>query len=87
MKPGRDILSEFGKDSSGPQRAPATSGGVMQAKPMNYSPPQGPTNINDPKTPGLHGANHGVSQGCRPSGASGRPGIGGTNHGNRGSQR
>lgn len=56
----RDILSEFGSDSSPPQRPTATSGGVTQAKDIpNYSPPKGPSNINDPKTPGLHGTNHG----------------------------
>lgn len=26
---------------------------------MNYRPPVGPKNINDPKSPGLHGTNHG----------------------------
>ena len=57
----RDILSEYGKDSSSPQAARATCGGVEEAKPMNYSPPKGPTNINDPKTPGIHGTNHGNS--------------------------
>jgi len=49
---------------------------------MNYRPPQGPSNINDPKGPGLHGANYGHGQ--KPvcgGGESGRPGIGGTNKG------
>ena len=91
MKPGRDILSGFGPESKHPQAARATSGGVTQAKPMNYSPPQGPTNIGDPKGPGLHGDNHSTKQCCVPHSGGGRsgggPGIGGTNHGNRGSQR
>ncbi len=60
-----------------------------------YSPPQGPTNINDPCGPGLHGGNcgnKGEQNDREPDNdgderSSGRPGIGGTNHGNRGSQR
>lgn len=56
----RDILSEFGSDSGASDRARATCGGVTEAKPLPYSPPKGPTNVNDPKTPGLHGTNHGV---------------------------
>lgn len=87
MHKGRDILSEFGPESKSPQAARATSGGVTQAKPLAYSPPQGPTNINDPKGPGLHGENHGHGQQCTPGRSVGRPGIGGANHGNRGSQR
>lgn len=67
MKSGREILSGFGPDASKPQRASASSGGVTQAKEMPYSPPQGPKNINDPKSPGLHGTSHGNcgSQGRR----------------------
>jgi hypothetical protein len=34
-------------------------GGKPEVKPIDYSPPQGPKNINDPKSPGLHGTNHG----------------------------
>lgn len=55
----RDILSEYGNDSRQPQVAKARSGGVTSAKPLPYSPPKGPSNINDPKTPGIHGTNHG----------------------------
>ncbi len=55
----RDILGEFGPDSSQPQAARATSGGVTMAKPLPYSPPVGPSNINDSQTPGLHGDNCG----------------------------
>jgi len=83
----RDILSEFGKDSSNPQAARATSGGVKEAKPIsNYKAPQGPTNINDPKSPSLHGTNLGSCP--QPSGisTSGGPGLGGTVH-RSGSQR
>lgn len=83
----RDILSEYGNDISKPQAARATSGGVKSAQPIaNYSPPCGPSNINDPKGPGLHGTNHGNSQKCYPTGGSGSPGL----HGERkpsGSQR
>ena len=57
----RDILSEYGKDSRSPQAARATSGGCTEAKPIPYSPPVGPSSINDPKTPGIHGSNHGTS--------------------------
>lgn len=56
----RDILSEYGKNVDKPQAAVARSGGVTQAKPLPYSPPKGPSNIGDPKGPGLHGTNHGV---------------------------
>lgn len=55
----RDILSEFGPDSPSDQKARATNGGQMPVKPIPYSPPVGPSNINDPQTPGLHGTNHG----------------------------
>lgn len=54
----RDILNEFGPNSPGNQRPRATSGGVTEAKPLSYSPPVGPTNINDSKSPGLHGTVH-----------------------------
>lgn len=55
----KDILSEYGPDSKQPQAAVATNGGKPQVKPLAYSPPVGPSNINDPKSPGLHGSNHG----------------------------
>jgi hypothetical protein len=75
----RDILSEYGPESSQPQAPRATTGGVKEAKPIaNYKPPQGPTNINDPKNPGLHGQNHGMAKRPVASGTSGSPGIGGT---------
>lgn len=57
----RDILSEFGKDSGAGNAAKATCGGIKQARDVhNYSPPVGPKNINDSKSPGLHGTNHGT---------------------------
>lgn len=84
----RDILSEYGRDSGAPQRPRATSGGVKQARDIpNYCAPQGPTNINDPKGPGLHGDNHGNQQKCTPGRGSGSPGLHGSNRGNTGSQR
>jgi len=56
----RDILGEYGKDASKPQAARATCGGVIEPKPIsNYKPPVGPTNINDGRSAGLHGTNHG----------------------------
>lgn len=63
----RDILSEYGPESHQPQAARATCGGVKEAKPTSYSPPQGPTSINSPQRPGIGGTNHGNcgSQGKR----------------------
>lgn len=55
----RDILSEYGKDSGAGNKPSANSGGVTTAKELPYSPPQGPKGISDPKTPGIHGTNHG----------------------------
>lgn len=84
----RDILSEYGKDSGvGQSAGRARSGGVTSSRDvMGYSPPKGPTNINDPQSPGLHGHNCGNSgtQGSSrisSDGNSGSPGIGGTNKG------
>lgn len=58
----KDILSEYGSDSSQPQAARATNGGQCEPKSIPYSPPQGP------------------------KGQTTGPGIGGTNHGNCGTQ-
>ncbi len=55
----RDILSEYGSDSPANQMPRATNGGQMPVKPIPYSPPKGPSNIGDSKSPGLHGSNHG----------------------------
>lgn len=57
----RDILNEYGADSPMDQKPRATNGGQMPVKKIPYSPPVGPTNINDPKSPGLHGDNCGNS--------------------------
>ena len=55
----KDILSEYGKDSSQPQVARATSGGVEKAKELPYSPPVGPTTFSH-QGPGLSNhTNHG----------------------------
>ena len=83
----RDILSEYGPDAHKPQAPRATSGGEKSARDvMNYKPPQGPSNIGDAKSPGLHGDNHGMAH-CPTAGrGSGHAGIGGTVH-KSGSQR
>lgn len=39
--------------------APTHDGGKPKPQDLPYSPPQGPKSISDPKTPGLHGNNHG----------------------------
>lgn len=82
----RDILSEYGKDISKPQAPRASSGGVTSAKPLNYHPPVGPTNINDPKSPGIHGSSHGMARCPVATSGSGGPGLGGTTN-RSGSQR
>lgn len=83
----RDILGEYGKDSSQPQAARATTGGIKEAKPIsNYCPPQGPSNISDSKGPGLHGDSHGMARSPSASRGSGSPGLGGSVH-RSGSQR
>jgi hypothetical protein len=83
----RDILSQYGPDTHQPQPPRASSGGVTRARDVhNYCPPQGPTNINDPKGPGLHGTNHGHKQ-CAVHDKEGHPRISSTSHGNKGSQR
>jgi len=86
----RDILGEFGPERA--QGARVTDGGKPHPRDVNdYAPPQGPSNINDAKSPGLHGHNcgHAGSQGAsatRSDGGRGSPGLHGTNHGNAGSQ-
>jgi hypothetical protein len=85
----RDILSEYGPERKGGGGLKG-HGQVSQRDTQNYSPPKGPTNINDPKGPGLHGHNCGNAgtQGYHGSGdkEGGSPGIGGTVH-PKGSQR
>jgi hypothetical protein len=78
----KDILGQYGPESHQPQRPGASKGGITQARDvMNYRPPQGPSNINDPKGPGLHGNNLGHGQQFTIGSSSGSPGIGGTNRG------
>lgn len=55
----RDILLGFGPNSASPQAPAASNGGKMPVKDIPYSPPVGPKGIGDPKSPGLHGTNHG----------------------------
>jgi hypothetical protein len=83
----RDILSEYGKDTSHSQAPRATSGGVTSAKDVhNYQHPCGPTNVGDAKSPGLHGDNHGMAHRPVATRGSGGPGNHGTVH-RSGSQR
>lgn len=56
-------VDHFG-GSSQPQASRATNGGQMPVSPIPYSPPQGPSCINDPKSPGIHGTNHGNDPSC-----------------------
>lgn len=56
----RDILSEYGRDSSQPQVPRATNGGQCDPKPIPYSPPMGPTTFSH-EGPGL--ADH-TNHGC-----------------------
>lgn len=51
----KDILDQFGPNSSGSEAARATSGGCTECKELPYSPPVGPTTFSH-KGPGL--ANH-----------------------------
>lgn len=84
----RDILNDFGPNSPSNQRARATNGGEMPVRDVrNYSPPLGPTNINDAKSPGLHGSNHGMA--CKPIAdrGSGSVGLHGENLGKDGTQK
>lgn len=56
----KDILNQYGPNSSQPQKGSASSGGAITSKDvMGYKPPVGPTSIDNPKTPGIHGTNHG----------------------------
>jgi hypothetical protein len=82
----KDILREYGPDSPSNQRPRATSGGITSARDvMNYRPPQGPSNIGDRKSPGLHGENYGCCGSQGPygveAGESGSPGLHGENRG------
>ena len=55
----KDILGEYGSDSSTSQSARATNGGHCEPKSIPYSPPVGPTTFSH-EGPGLADhANHG----------------------------
>jgi hypothetical protein len=85
----RPILSEYGPNTPKTEAAPCYCGGVLpgdEKDVMNYREPQGPRGIMNPKSPGLHGTNRSNDQRPAPGGQSGSVGIGGTNHGNGGSQ-
>lgn len=60
-----NILDEYSNNNMGGNVA--TNGGQQTPKDIPYSTPVGPKSINDPKTPGIHGTNHGNcgSQGRR----------------------
>ena len=86
MKPGRDILSEYGSDISHPQAPPATSGGETTAKLERYEHPSGPLAMHY-EHPGLGGGtNCGSGQQPMSHETSGSPGNHGINYGNKGSQ-
>lgn len=55
----KDILRMYGRDTPKTMAPPATCGGYCEADPIPYSPPVGPKGIGDPKSPGIHGMNHG----------------------------
>lgn len=81
----RDILSEFGPESPRDRDPGFVDGGVKRARDvMGYQPPQGPRNIMESATPGLHGDIYrSGSQGpaSTPIQSSGRAGLGGMNEG------
>src|SRR5258708_15953742 len=65
----RDILSEYGKDTSQPQAEKASCGGVLPGKTgdvNDYQRPLDPKNINDTKAPPLHGKNHAATNAPNP---------------------
>lgn len=56
-----DILKNYGSNTMPDSRT--SNGGQMKPKDIPYSSPKGPSNINDPNGPGLHGTNHGNAPG------------------------
>ncbi|MBZ5616237.1 MAG: hypothetical protein LAO23_19690 [Acidobacteriia bacterium] len=55
----REILGGFGPERS-IEGNRASGGGAQTPRDVhNYSPPVGPSNVNDSKSPGIHGTNHG----------------------------
>jgi hypothetical protein len=77
----RGILSEYGPDSSQPQRSGVGCGGVLPGDTkdvMNYKPPYGPKGITRGNAVGLGGKNQGITNGPDSAGGeSGSPGLGG----------
>lgn len=59
----KDILNYYGPSSPSPQAPSATNGGCCMPKDIPYNPPIGPKGISDPKSPGIHGTNHGNAPG------------------------
>ena len=59
----REILGEYGSDMPESSKATgpsASNGGAQTPRDVHaYRPPVGPSNINDSKSPGIHGTNHG----------------------------
>lgn len=53
----KDILDMY--NPGGMEGNRASNGGVMPVKEIPYSAPVGPKGIGDPKSPGIHGENHG----------------------------
>lgn len=85
----KDILNEYGPNSSQPQSGSVRCGGVLPGDTkdvMGYAPPQGPKGIMAGNTVGLHGKNSGNANRPTSTADDGSPGIGGTNHGCCGSQ-
>lgn len=81
----RDILGGFGPNTPKTQAPTAECGGILPGEEcdvMNYRAPQGPKNIDDSKSPGLHGTNHGNGQQFGGASRGGSPGLGGGNFGN-----
>lgn len=80
----KDILSYYGPERSDGYRAKHDgSGGIKSSKDVHaYAEPRGPRNINDPKSPGLHGQNFGYcgsqGEGSLHSETSGGSGLGGS---------
>lgn len=54
-----DILSMYGPGTEQSMAPQSSNGGKQTPKPLDYKPPVGPKGIGDPKTPGIHGSNHG----------------------------
>ncbi len=81
----RDILGDYGRDSGAAQRPRAASGGVTEAKALPYSPPQGPRvgPMHLEPRGGMAGETLREMPGQE---FTGRPGLGGTNHGCCGTQ-